>query len=211
MSISDIRKDYRLSILTENDISNDPIKQFKKWFDDALISKISEPNAMNLATVDTNGKPSLRVVLLKEFNRNGFTWFTNYNSKKGRDLSSNPYAAITFFWVELERQIRIEGKVKKISKLQNDNYFKTRPLKSRIGAISSEQSNVIKNRDDLDRRFKKIESISGNNPTRPAHWGGYLLKPNSVEFWQGRSSRLHDRILYIKNNFNKWETKRLQP
>ena len=166
---------------------------------------------MNLATVDTNGKPSLRVVLLKEFNRNGFTWFTNYNSKKGRDLSSNPYAAITFFWVELERQIRIEGKVKKISKLQNDNYFKTRPLKSRIGAISSEQSNVIKNRDDLDRRFKKIESISGNNPTRPAHWGGYLLKPNSVEFWQGRSSRLHDRILYIKNNFNKWETKRLQP
>ncbi len=211
MTISSLRKEYNKATLSDFNLSSDPIDQFKKWFDDALVSKITEPNAMSLATVGGTGRPSLRIVLLKDYDKKGFTWYTNYNSKKGKELLINPFAAITFYWVELERQVRIEGSVKKVLPIESDEYFNKRPLKSKLGAIASDQSSYIENRADLEKKFETISKPQSKNPKRPKNWGGYRLIPDLFEFWQGRESRLHDRIQYSKKINNVWLRERLQP
>lgn len=211
MSIAGLRKEYMHSSLSESDVDHDPIKQFGKWFDEALKAHVPEANAMSVATVDADGRPSSRILLIKEFDQSGFVWFTNYNSRKGRELEVNPYAALLFYWIELERQVRIEGKVEKISAEESDAYFNSRPLPSRLGAIASEQSRPAASREALEARFEEVRKQHGEHPARPAHWGGYRLVPDSLEFWQGRSSRFHDRVLYTRQGDGGWQIQRLQP
>lgn len=210
-SISDIRTDYKLRSLNESDVSADPVAQFTNWWDEAVNSKIEEVNAMTLATVNNEGRPSARIVLLKGFDEKGFVFFTNYQSKKGKELEDNPHAALVFFWKELERQVRIEGGIEKVSEEDSDAYYQSRPAGSRIGAWASPQSEVIKGREMLEDNFKALEKKfeSGSIP-RPGHWGGYILRPSMIEFWQGRSSRLHDRIQYCLKE-NGWVIERLAP
>jgi len=208
--IADIRKDYRLQSLNEADTSADPFEQFGKWWQEAINSNIDEVNAMTLATASPDGKPSARIVLLKDAGTNGFTFFTNYDSHKGQEIAANPYAALVFFWKELERQVRIEGKIEKVADSISDEYFASRPAGSRIGAWSSPQSSVIESRNILEANEAKFTAEFGNNIPRPPHWGGYVVKPLLVEFWQGRSSRLHDRIQYRLIN-NAWIKERLAP
>jgi pyridoxamine 5'-phosphate oxidase len=210
MSIADLRKEYIRASLSENDTAADPITQFERWFHEALQAELPEPNAMSLSTVADNGRPSSRIVLLKDIGQGGLTWFTNYESRKGRELQHNPHAALLFHWIELERQVRVEGKIEYLSAAENDAYFQSRPLGSRIGAIASAQSQIIDSRQTLERQYMHIEQKYGENPPRPAHWGGYRLRPDYVEFWQGRSSRLHDRIAYTLQE-GKWQRHRLQP
>jgi len=211
-SIADIRKDYQLQSLLEKDIEKNPINQFSTWWNQAIESQIDEVNAMTLATVDANHKPSARIVLLKEFNENGFVFFTNYNSKKGLDMLSNKNVALVFFWKELERQVRIEGKVEKVSGDISDTYFNSRPEMSRIGAWASPQSTVIPSREILETNFQQYQTeFEKKEINRPQHWGGYIVKPELIEFWQGRSSRLHDRIVYGKDGDNEWKINRLAP
>jgi pyridoxamine 5'-phosphate oxidase len=211
MSIADLRKDYSHATLDEADVSPDPIEQFLIWFQQALKVGIPEANAMSVATVGANGRPSSRILLIKDVNQNGFTWFTNYASRKGRELQANPYAALLFHWIGLERQVRIEGRVERLPDEQNDAYFHSRPLKSRLGAIASAQSEPIADRALLEQRFAQVEAEYGEHPVRPAHWGGYRLRPDRIEFWQGRPSRLHDRILYTLGADGSWRRERLQP
>lgn len=211
MSIADLRKDYSHASLTEADVDSDPIRQFSTWFRQALDAGIPEANAMSVATVGADGRPSSRILLIKDVDSDGFTWFTNYASRKGRELAIHPYAALLFHWVELERQVRIEGRVEKLPDAQSDAYFQIRPLKSRLGALASEQSESIASREALERRFADAEAVHGEQPVRPAHWGGYRLVPDRVEFWQGRPSRLHDRILYTRDADGAWRRERLQP
>ena len=193
--IADIRKDYKLASLEESDVAANPIDQFTRWWNEAVASQIDEVNAMTLATVNAAGVPAARIVLLKGYNPNGFIFFTNYESDKGKNLAQNPNAAIVFFWKELERQIRIEGAVQKVSAEESDRYFNSRPASSRIGAWASPQSAVIENRLVIEQNVERYSSIFANDSIeRPDHWGGYIVKPRSIEFWQGRSSRLHDRI-----------------
>jgi pyridoxamine 5'-phosphate oxidase len=195
--IADIRKDYKLASLEEADVAANPIDQFTRWWNEAVASQIDEVNAMTLATVNAAGVPAARIVLLKGYNPNGFIFFTNYESDKGKNLAQNPNAAIVFFWKELERQIRIEGTVQKVSAEESDRYFNSRPASSRIGAWASPQSAVIENRLVIEQNVERYSSIFANDSIeRPDHWGGYIVKPRSIEFWQGRSSRLHDRIRY---------------
>jgi pyridoxamine 5'-phosphate oxidase len=195
--IADIRKDYKLTSLEEADVAANPIDQFTRWWNEAVASQIDEVNAMTLATVNAAGVPAARIVLLKGYNPNGFIFFTNYESDKGKNLAQNPNAAIVFFWKELERQIRIEGTVQKVSAEESDRYFNSRPASSRIGAWASPQSAVIENRLVIEQNVERYSSIFANDSIeRPDHWGGYIVKPRSIEFWQGRSSRLHDRIRY---------------
>jgi pyridoxamine 5'-phosphate oxidase len=195
--IADIRKDYKLASLEESDVAANPIDQFTRWWNEAVASQIDEVNAMTLATVNAAGVPAARIVLLKGYNPNGFIFFTNYESDKGKNLAQNPNAAIVFFWKELERQIRIEGAVQKVSAEESDRYFNSRPASSRIGAWASPQSAVIENRLVIEQNVERYSSIFANDSIeRPDHWGGYIVKPRSIEFWQGRSSRLHDRIRY---------------
>ena len=195
--IADIRKDYKLASLEEADVAANPIDQFTRWWNEAVASQIDEVNAMTLATVNAAGVPAARIVLLKGYNPNGFIFFTNYESDKGKNLAQNPNAAIVFFWKELERQIRIEGAVQKVSAEESDRYFNSRPASSRIGAWASPQSAVIENRLVIEQNVERYSSIFANDSIeRPDHWGGYIVKPRSIEFWQGRSSRLHDRIRY---------------
>jgi len=195
--IADIRKDYKLASLEEADVASNPIDQFTRWWNEAVASQIDEVNAMTLATVNAAGVPAARIVLLKGYNPNGFIFFTNYESDKGKNLAQNPNAAIVFFWKELERQIRIEGTVQKVSAEESDRYFNSRPASSRIGAWASPQSAVIENRLVIEQNVERYSSIFANDSIeRPDHWGGYIVKPRSIEFWQGRSSRLHDRIRY---------------
>lgn len=211
MSIADLRKDYSHASLSRSDILDDPITQFGKWFDDALRADIPEPNAMSLATVGEDGRPSSRIVLVKQYDPRGFVWFTNYASRKGQELQQHPAAALLFHWVEIERQVRIEGRVEKISAEESDAYFNSRPLKSRIGAIASMQSAPIKNRAVLEAQFIEAEIAGGDKPIRPDNWGGFRLVPDYLEFWQGRRSRLHDRIAYRLQTDGTWNKVRLQP
>lgn len=211
MSIADLRKEYIHASLSESDVAPDPMAQFKKWFDEALAAKVPEANAMSLATVAANGRPSSRIVLIKEFDQRGFSWYTNYASRKGHELHQNQYAALLFYWIELERQVRIEGRVERISAEENDAYFQSRPLGSRIGAIASSQSEPVANRQALETRYADAEAKHGTHPSRPAHWGGYRLVPDYIEFWQGRSSRLHDRIAFKLQADGSWDRTRLQP
>lgn len=211
MTLADIRTDYQLASLSEEQVDADPIQQFSIWFHDALKAKVAEPNAMGLSTVNAQGRPSSRIVLIKELDQRGMTWFTHYTSKKGEELAANPYAALLFFWSELERQVRIEGRVEKVSEAESDAYFNSRPLASRHGALASEQSKVIANRALLEERVAKISAQYGEKVPRPEGWGGYRLVPDYMEFWQGRSSRLHDRIAYTKNEQGVWLRQRLQP
>lgn len=211
MSIAGLRKEYSQASLTEADVHPDPIVQFTSWFDEAIKAKISEPNVMTLATIDDRGRPSARIVLLKEADARGFTWFTNYESRKGRELAQAPHAALVFYWGELERQVRIEGRVEQVSPEESDTYFHSRPLQSRIGANASAQSQPIKDRNALEENFRQASEQFGEQPPRPAHWGGYRLIPDCVEFWQGRPSRLHDRIVYQKDHQGGWQRQRLQP
>lgn len=211
-AIAGIRKVYQLQSLLEKDADANPIKQFEIWWQHAIESKIEEPNAMTLATCTVSGKPSARIVLLKEINENGFVFFTNYLSRKGNEIEENPFVSLLFFWKELERQIRIEGKIKKISAKESDEYFFQRPRESRIGAWSSPQSRVIKSRGFLQENVEKYNSQFGTqNIPRPDFWGGYIVEPYRIEFWQGRPGRLHDRLLYvlIENDF--WKIERLAP
>lgn len=211
MSIADLRKEYSHASLSEADIHTDPLAQFAKWFDEAIMAKIPEPNAMSVATVGTNRRPSSRILLLKEFDQRGFTWFTNYQSRKGRELLQNQYAALLFHWVELERQVRIEGRVERVSAAESDAYFHRRPLESRLGAIASAQSQPVSDRAVLEVQYARVEEQYGTRPPRPEHWGGYRLFPDAMEFWQGRDSRLHDRIHYTLQEDGRWKQQRLQP
>lgn len=209
--IADIRKNYSLEVLDENNIAGDAIEQFTTWWNDAVKSEIDEVNAMTLATATPDGKPSARIVLLKDYDERGFVFYTNYKSNKGHALQINPNAALTFFWKELERQIRIEGVAEKVSTEESDEYFFSRPTGSRIGAWASPQSTVIQNRNMLNDNVEKYSTQFGEEIPRPQHWGGFRIKPVSIEFWQGRSNRLHDRIRYTLTAENTWKIERLAP
>lgn len=211
MSIAHLRKDYQLASLSEHEVAADPISQFATWFDQAVKAEVPELNAMSLSTVNATGKPSSRIVLIKEFDQRGFSWFTNYDSRKGAELEHNPHAALLFFWSALERQVRIEGKIEKISVQENDTYFHSRPLGSRQSALASAQSQAIANREALEQKLAAVVNQFGDAPPRPEHWGGYRLIPEMIEFWQGRASRLHDRIVYTKQADGTWAIQRLQP
>jgi pyridoxamine 5'-phosphate oxidase len=209
--IANIRTDYKLKALTEAEVRPDAIDQFSEWWDEALKSDIYEVNAMSLGTADKNSRPSVRIVLLKDFSKEGFVFFTNYESAKGKQLAENPVACLLFFWKELERQVKIEGVVEKIAAAESDAYFMSRPEGSRIGAWASPQSQVIPDRQFLENRYLQLsEQYKDKSPGRPAHWGGYIVRPEIIEFWQGRPSRLHDRILYTRNKDN-WKIERLAP
>jgi pyridoxamine 5'-phosphate oxidase len=211
MKLADIRIDYTLRSLDEKDVNASPIDQFKIWVEEAHQSKVHEWNAMNLSTVRPDGRPNSRIVLLKDVDT-GLVFFTNYNSAKGKELAYNPYAAITFFWPVLERQVRFMGKVSKITPEESDEYYFSRPFASQIGAWASPQSEVIENRTYLEENEAKLlKQISDKTITRPQHWGGYRLIPEEVEFWQGRSSRLHDRIQYLNQEDGSWKIQRLAP
>ena len=210
-TISDIRKEYRLNSLSESDVAGDPFTQFAAWWDEAVAGEIEEVNAMTLATADETGKPSARIVLLKGINAEGFEFFTNYESHKAKEMAINEHVALVFFWKELERQVRIEGRVSKTTTAVSDEYFLTRSVESRIGAWSSPQSNIIASRGVLVENVSAIqEKFQDKEVTRPPFWGGYLVNPTMIEFWQGRASRLHDRIAYFRED-NKWKIKRLAP
>lgn len=210
-NIAKIRHDYHLKGLSETDLDNDPLTQFRIWFNEAVQANITEANAMVLSTVENN-RPSARVVLLKDLNEQGFSFFTNYLSKKGRQLETNPQAALTFFWKELERQVRVEGRIVKVSEAESTEYFAVRPRGSQIGAWASEQSTAIADRAILEERTQDFESKFEDQPVpRPAHWGGYRLIPDYIEFWQGRPSRLHDRLVYQKDENGNWQIERLSP
>ncbi|MCF2506053.1 pyridoxamine 5'-phosphate oxidase [Dyadobacter sp. CY107] len=210
-NIAKLRQDYNLRGLDEQDLAPNPFTQFKLWFDDVLSAEIIEPNAMLLSTV-LNGRPSARVVLLKDLDQTGFTFFTNYESKKAREMESDPFVAITFFWKELERQVRIEGKIEKTTAQESSEYFAVRPRASQIGAWASAQSQHLENRAELEERTRLLEEkFEGAEVPRPLHWGGYRVIPNYFEFWQGRRSRLHDRLVYEKTDEGSWQIERLYP
>ncbi|NET00738.1 MAG: pyridoxamine 5'-phosphate oxidase [Sphaerospermopsis sp. SIO1G1] len=211
-NIADLRKDYTLQDLDKKDIDNNPFVQFKIWFDQAIAAQLPEPNAMTLATSTPDGKPSARMVLLKNFDERGFVLFTNYNSHKGQEIAANPHAALVFWWAELERQVRIVGSVEKISAQESDGYFEVRPHNSRLGAWASNQSEVIANREVLEAQLQELQRKYENQSVpRPPHWGGFRVIPHEIEFWQGRSSRLHDRLLYTQLNDGSWKIERLSP
>lgn len=212
-TLADLRINYSRASLDEADAAPNPFAQFDRWFKEALDARLPEPNTMTLATVGEGGRPSARIVLIKGVDERGFVFFTNYESRKGRDLAANPYAALLFYWIELERQVRIEGRIEKTSADESDRYFSSRPLGSRIGAWASEQSAVIDSRATLEAREKEISTRFGDDPPRPPHWGGYRLVPYSIEFWQGLPSRLHDRLLYTRDAASPhgWTMSRLSP
>jgi pyridoxamine 5'-phosphate oxidase len=209
-SLADLRQTYARDSLSEADVEPDPIRQFEKWFAEAQAAGVPEPNAMSLATVDAQGRPSNRIVLIKGADARGFVFFTSYESAKGRDLAQNPFASLLFFWTELERQIRIEGRVEKTSAEESDQYFHSRPLGSRIGAWASIQSSVT-DRAALEAREARFAAQYGDHPPRPPQWGGYRLVPDAIEFWQGRPSRLHDRIKFSRSTGGSWQIVRLSP
>ena len=208
--LASLRKDYALKTLEERDVNRDPMKQFGVWMVEAIHAQVPEPSAMTLATVGANRRPTTRIVLLKGVDPRGFVFFTNYESRKGRDLAANPVASLTFFWKELERQVRIDGTVEKVSAEESDAYYETRPLGSRIGAWASPQSRPIESRAWLEQRWATLSVEHGQSPKRPPHWGGYRVIPEEMEFWQGRMSRLHDRICFTRTGSD-WKISRLAP
>ncbi|MCA7956619.1 pyridoxamine 5'-phosphate oxidase [Burkholderia multivorans] len=212
-TLADLRINYSRASLDEADAAPDPFAQFDRWFNEALAAKLPEPNTMTLATVGADGRPSARIVLVKGVDERGFVFFTNYESRKGRDLAAHPYAALLFYWIELERQVRIEGRVEKTSADESDRYFASRPVGSRIGAWASEQSAVIDSRATLEARETAFSERYGDDPPRPPHWGGYRVVPDTLEFWQGRPSRLHDRLVYTRDAAapHGWTISRLSP
>jgi len=211
-TIAELRKDYTLEDLHESQINPDPFIQFQTWFTQALEAQLPEPNAMTLATTTLDGKPSARMVLLKDFDARGFVFFTNYNSRKGQELTVNPQAALVFWWAELERQVRITGLVEQVSEIESDKYFYARPANNRLGAWASNQSEVIKSREELEQRWQQFQHQYVNQEIpRPPHWGGLRVVPSEIEFWQGRPSRLHDRLLYRCGDGDIWKIERLSP
>lgn len=208
--IKSLRREYTKSSLTVKNVNKNPFKQFEKWFDEVLKSGFLEPNAMTVATASKDGKPSARILLLKGFDESGFMFYTNYKSRKGRDLEENPYASLLFFWDKLERQVRIEGKVQKLTKEESEAYFNTRPYKSRVGAWASPQSSVIEDRNVIVKEFLKYMLKFKIHVPLPPIWGGYRLIPETFEFWQGRPNRLHDRVRYKKSKSG-WKIERLAP
>lgn len=211
MTLADLRVEYARAALDEAHADVDPFCQFARWWEEAVAAQVREGNAMTLATADADGRPAARTVLLKGFDANGFVFFTNYQSRKGRELAANPRASLLFFWPELERQVRIDGEVGKIDERESDEYFRSRPLTSRIGAWASPQSEVISGKAWLLARAAEMALKHGTAPTRPPHWGGYRVTPHAIEFWQGRPSRLHDRLLYRRQTISDWERVRLAP
>ena len=210
--IQNLRQDYSAAVLTEKEIKQDPIKQFDKWFNEAVAAEVHEPNAMTLATATTNGHPSARIVLLKGFNNQGFNFYTNYLSRKGKEMAKNPLVSAVFFWPELERQVRIEGTIEKLSREQSEEYFHTRPKASQLGAVASPQSQEIEGRKILEEKMAQLEvEYADKDVPKPSHWGGYIIKPRLIEFWQGRRSRLHDRIVFKKIDNKNWKIVRLAP
>ena len=210
--IADIRRDYRLARLDEATVGTDPILFFRHWFGEAQAAGVDEVNAMTLATVSPDGQPHARVVLLKGLDDRGFSFFTNYESAKGAQLAANPRAAAVFFWKELERQVRIEGAVERVGAEEADAYFASRPAGSRIGAWASAQSQPVESREGLEDIYRSFEEkLAGSEIARPPYWGGYRILPHRIEFWQGRASRLHDRIVFVKGSNGGWDRWRLQP
>jgi pyridoxamine 5'-phosphate oxidase len=212
ISIADLRQSYTLAGLKEADADPNPFKQFQIWFEQAVDAQLPEPNAMTLATISSDGKPSARMVLLKDFDARGFTFYTNYESAKGQQLDRTPWAALVFWWAQLERQVRIEGQVEKVSERESDEYFSIRPETSQLGAWASDQSQAIENREVLEAKFARLkEKYAGQKIPRPSHWGGFRVIPHEIEFWQGRPSRLHDRLRYRLLEDGSWMRERLAP
>ena len=211
LDLAAVRRDYALASLAERDVDPDPIRQFERWFADATSARVPEPNAMTLSTATRDGVPSARIVLLKGVDANGFVFYTDYRSRKGAELAENPLAALTFLWKEIERQVRITGSVTRVSMQESEAYFRTRPPGSRLGAWASHQSSVIANREEIEARLQDVavRFPNGNVPL-PPHWGGFRVSPDEIEFWQGRSDRLHDRLLYRRGERG-WEISRLSP
>lgn len=211
VNIADIRNEYMLSGLDEKDAAADPLEQFALWFDETIASGLLVPNALILATADAQGNPSARTVLLKGYDRNGFVFYTNYASRKGRELAIHPHACLLFSWQELQRQVHIEGPVEKVSAAESDEYFASRPLGSRVGAWASQQSEPVAGRAELEARFAEAQHRYGDSVPRPPHWGGYRVVPHTIEFWQGRQNRLHDRLRYRREDGAHWTMDRLAP
>jgi len=211
-SIADLRQEYSLQRLNKTEAHPNPFEQFTLWFDQAVATKLPEPNAMTLATATPDGKPSARMVLLKGYDERGFIFYTNYKSRKGQQLLANPWGAIAFWWTQLERQVRIEGQIEQVSPEESDAYFHSRPQDSQLGAWASEQSQVIDSREVLEQRLQQLKKEYENKTIpRPPHWGGFRLIPVAIEFWQGRPSRLHDRLLYQRTEEGSWMIQRLSP
>ena len=211
MSLADLRRDYARATLSEREVAADPVEQFGRWFDQAIAAQVLEPNAMTLATATADGSPSARVVLLKGVSAQGFVFFTDFRSRKATELAANPRAALVFYWGELERQVRVTGRAGRISAEESEAYYRTRPLASRLGAWASVQSSVLASRDVLEEQLREVTArYAGGDPPLPPHWGGFRLAHEEVEFWQGRRSRLHDRVRYRREG-SAWVTERMSP